>query len=72
MVLPVAGYGVYGFGYGVGKADPRVTRFKPYLNTDGLSLTPRQKKANEDACTQGSQQTFNPSIKSEGNLETYF
>ena len=30
MVLPVAGYGVYGFGYGVGKADPRVTRFKPY------------------------------------------
>ena len=30
QVLPVAGYGVYVFGYGVGKADLWGTRFKPY------------------------------------------
>ena len=29
-VLPVAGYGVHGFGCGVQKADPRVTCGKPY------------------------------------------
>jgi hypothetical protein len=28
-VSPVAGYGVHRYGYGVGKPDPRITRFKP-------------------------------------------
>src|ERR1700683_4446050 len=41
-------------------------------NTDGLSLTPRWKKANEDTQTKGSQQVFNPSVRNEGDLETYF
>ena len=27
------GYGLCGFGYGVGKPDPRVTRIKPYIFT---------------------------------------
>jgi len=29
-VLPVVGYGVHGFGCGVGKANPGVTHGKPY------------------------------------------
>ena len=28
-VPPATGYGVCGYGYGVGKPDPRVTRIKP-------------------------------------------
>ena len=28
------GYGIYGFGYGVGKPDPRYTRGKPYMRVD--------------------------------------
>ena len=28
-VLPVAGYGVHGYGCGVGKSNPQVTHFKP-------------------------------------------
>jgi len=56
-----------------------LTRIKPKwnplsnnLNADGLSLTPRRKKANEDAWIHGSPQVFNPSIKNEGDLEIYF
>ena len=30
-VLPIVGYGVHGYGYGVGKPDPQVTRFKLYV-----------------------------------------
>ena len=30
-VLPATGYGVRGYGYGVGKSDPQVTRSKPYV-----------------------------------------
>ena len=30
-VLPATGYGVCGYGYGVGKPDPRVTRMQPYV-----------------------------------------
>jgi len=29
-VLPMVGYGVHRYGCGVGKSNPRVTRFKPY------------------------------------------
>ena len=29
-VLPGTGYGVHGYGCGVGKPDPQVTRSKPY------------------------------------------
>jgi len=39
MVLPIVGYSVYGFGYGVGKADPWVTCGKPYLLPLHLSAT---------------------------------
>ena len=31
-VLPMAGYGVHGYGCGVEKSDPWVTRFKPYMH----------------------------------------
>jgi hypothetical protein len=51
---------------------PKWNPLRNNLNIDGLSLTPRRKKANEDARTKGSQQIFNPSIKNEGNLEAYF
>jgi len=30
-VLPTTGYGVYGYGCGVGKPDLRYTRAEPYL-----------------------------------------
>ena len=33
------GYGVCGYGYGVGKPDPRVTRSKPYLSKTMLLQT---------------------------------
>ena len=41
-VLPATGYGVRGYGYGVGKSDPRVTRSKPYTKMDHfiISLMP--------------------------------
>ena len=29
-VLPMAGYGIHGYGCGVGKSDSQVTHFKPY------------------------------------------
>ena len=29
-VLPATGNGVHGYGYGVGKPDPRYTRVQPY------------------------------------------
>ena len=61
------------------KAREILTRLKPKWNPlsdnsnqDNLSLAPRRKKANEDAHNQNSPQTFNPSIKTEGDLETYF
>ena len=36
------GYGVCGYGYGVGKPDPRVTRSKPYLYSNDITIS-RQK-----------------------------
>ena len=31
-VLPATGNGVHGYGYGVGKPDPRYTRVQPYCH----------------------------------------
>jgi hypothetical protein len=61
------------------KAREVLTHLKPKWNPlnnnsnqDNLSLTPIRKKMNEDAHTQNSPQTFNPLIKNEGDLETFF
>jgi len=37
-VLPVVGYGVHRYGYGVGKPDLQVTRFKPYPQQQELVM----------------------------------
>ena len=34
QVLPTVGYGVHGYMCGVGKSDPWVTHFKPYVHPD--------------------------------------
>ena len=36
-VLPAAGYGVHGYGYGVRKTDPRYTRAEPYAACQSFS-----------------------------------
>ena len=39
-VLPTVGYSVHGYGCSVGKFDPQVTCFKPYLGIYFLSIIP--------------------------------
>ena len=37
-VIPAHGYGFCGFGYGVGKPNPRVTRIEPYMGWDDVGF----------------------------------
>ena len=59
-VLPATGYGVHGYGCGVGKPNPRYTRAKPYPYTlPSLTSGPRlARKAAPPAVSSGELQSI--------------
>jgi len=61
-VLPMAGYGVHGYRCGVGKSNPRVTRFKPYsLQTPYIHhLTLQSSSQRSNMCCWCGTPLFNP------------